>query len=122
MLKTPFIEENGTIGLRDTEMVYDSHLQGYVTVSYADLIKTFGEPNDTGDDYKTDAQWFFMTDYGAVSIYNYKDGKNYNGETGTDVADITDWHIGGLLPTVVDIIEKALVENKKIEYVSTRLG
>ena len=28
-------------------------------------------------------------------IYNYKDGKNYNGASGTSTEEITDWHIGG---------------------------
>ena len=82
--------------------VTGTSLLGYVNVSYATLVELFGDPF-TGDDvdgYKTDAEWHVEIDKGNkdtgfVAIYNYKDGKNYLGADGLNVADITDWHVGG---------------------------
>lgn len=73
-----------------------SCLQGYVNTTYADLVACFGEPVASYDDYKCDAEWNIkFADGVVVTIYNYKDGKNYCGEDGLAVEDITDWHIGG---------------------------
>lgn len=70
-------------------------LQGYVAVSYDELLSKFGEPT-VGDEYKVDAEWEILFEDGKVAtIYNWKDGKNYNGPDGLEVRHITDWHIGG---------------------------
>ena len=82
--------------------------QGCATVSYAKLVETFGEPHETGDLDKTDAEWCFDTPAGIATIYNYKDGPAYLGAAGTPVEDITDWHIGGTTREVVPVILKAL--------------
>jgi len=71
-------------------------LQGYINTSYADLVGCFGEPQGGFDDYKCDCEWNIkFADGVVVSIYNWKNGKNYCGEDGLDLVDITDWHIGG---------------------------
>lgn len=81
-------------------------LQGYITTTYAQLVETFGEPSHDGDGYKTDAEWVLSDSRGnVVTIYNYKDGKNYNGNNGLDVEEITDWHIGGRNESVVDLVQ-----------------
>jgi len=99
-------EYTDTITFRAAEerssRVTGTSLLGYVNVSYATLVELFGDPF-TGDDvdgYKTDAEWHVEIDKGNkdtgfVAIYNYKDGKNYLGADGLNVADITDWHVGG---------------------------
>lgn len=70
-------------------------LQGYIEISYKELVEKLGKPND-GDGYKVDAEWCVEFEDGTVAtIYNYKDGKNYNGSSGTPKTKITDWHIGG---------------------------
>ena len=69
-------------------------LIGYVEITHKDLVDLFEEPCE-GDKYKIDAEWLLKTPYGNVSIYNYKDGKNYCGENGTNVENITNWHVGG---------------------------
>jgi hypothetical protein len=85
-------------------------LQGYVKVSYADLVKKFGEPID-GDGYKVDAEWVIKFKNGEVAtIYNYKDGKNYNGESGMSKENITEWHVGGHKKLVVGLVEEVLKE------------
>jgi hypothetical protein len=69
-------------------------LAGHVETTFAELVSVFGEPID-GDD-KTDAEWLVEFEDGTLAtIYNYKDGINYNGEDGTPVEYITDWHVGG---------------------------
>ena len=71
-------------------------LQGYINTSYRDLVECFGEPHCDGDGYKVDAEWMLRFEDGTVAtIYNWKDGKNYCGEDGLAVEDITEWHIGG---------------------------
>ena len=70
----------------------------YIECSYAELVSTFGQPTyPNGDGYKVDAEWVLDTpDFGRVTIYNYKDGKNYCGEDGLATEDIRDWHVGGI--------------------------
>lgn len=84
------------------------HLVGYVDISYADLVDKLGEPTSDGDGYKTDAEWRLDLPSGPASIYNYKDGKNYDPEDGLATEDITDWHIGGDTPDVVPEVEAVL--------------
>jgi hypothetical protein len=70
-------------------------LMGEITCSYEKLRKLFGYP-ERGDGYKVDAEWSIKFEDGTIAtIYNWKDGKNYNGAKGKNVEDITIWHIGG---------------------------
>lgn len=80
---------------------------GYVNTTYSKLFEKFGEPFDDG--YKTDAEWEIEFSDGKVAtIYNWKNGKNYNGSEGLDLDDITEWHIGGFDNSVVERIQKIL--------------
>lgn len=88
--------------------VSDTSLVGYVNTTYSKLFEKFGEPID-GDGYKTDAEWEIEFPDGEIAtIYNYKDGKNYNGDKGLKVERITKWHIGGFNNSVVERIIKIL--------------
>lgn len=70
-------------------------LQGEIEATYEELTNLFGAPHG-GDGYKVDAEWEIKFDDGLVAtVYNWKDGKNYCGEEGTPVEQITDWHVGG---------------------------
>lgn len=70
-------------------------LQGYVKATYDNLVKAFGKPG-VGDNSKTDAEWIVRFEDGTVvTIYNWKNGKNYCGDHGLDVEDIKDWNVGG---------------------------
>ena len=104
-----------------------SSLQGYIRTTYADLVACFGEPQGSYDDYKQDVCWDIQfADGVVVTIYNWKNGKNYCGEDGLDVEDITEWHIGGYRGTgAVSRVEECLdaylkrtcyQEPKEIEY------
>jgi len=84
-------------------------LQGEVIASFSELVHCFGEPT-VGDAYKTDAEWELEFKDGTVAtIYNWKDGVNYNGSNGQRVENIRSWHIGGreknVVGRVIDIIE-----------------
>jgi len=69
-------------------------LQGYLNASYEKLVELFGEPLE--GNYKTDAEWEVQFSDGTIAtIYNWKDGKNYCGESGVDIFDIESWHVGG---------------------------
>ena len=97
------------------ESYVGTSLQGYVDVSYGDLVKVFGEPNSQGDDYKVDAEWNGTINDLAFTIYNYKDGKNYVGAKGKKVEDIRDWHIGGKSLEVVQLVNDYIFEQTKKE-------
>ena len=75
--------------------VKGTNWQNDLGVSYDRLVKAFGEPI-TDWDPKTDAEWYIETEDGVViTIYDYKIGKNYLGNTGLPADAITYWHIGG---------------------------
>lgn len=69
-------------------------LQGYIDTSYDSLVQRFGQPMPGFD--KTDAEWVLKTEDGTlITIYNWKNGPNYNGKYGTPVRQITRWNVGG---------------------------
>lgn len=93
-----------------------SHLQGYITADYEELVDAFGPPMRYGfDDYKVDAEWHISFADGSVaSIYNWKNGRNYMGTQGMDVQDIREWHVGGFskitLFRVAEVLNKQTVQ------------
>lgn len=88
-----------------------SSLQGYIDINYAELVDVFGTENSDGDGYKVDAEWQIKFEDGTyATIYNYKDGRNYCGEDGLDVDDITDWHIGGQNERAVARVQEAVAD------------
>lgn len=81
-------------------------LQGYITISYKELVKAFGKPHWTDGD-KTTAEWCFKTVEGVVfTIYDYKNCSTPRGEYL--------WHIGGKGELVVAIVQ-VLFPNNKVE-------
>lgn len=70
--------------------------RGYIDTSYSNIKAKLGEPELLDEGFKSDAEWDLKFKDGTViSIYNYKDGKNYLGSKGKSKSDITDWHVGG---------------------------
>jgi hypothetical protein len=86
-----------------------SCLQGYIDVSYDDLVAAFGEPM-AGDGCKVDAEWSIDDGTHVASIYNYKTGINYQGSDGEPTEQIRDWHIGGFSSASVQLVRNALRE------------
>jgi len=91
---------------------------GGVVTSYAKLVSRFGKPFGKSVDKKVDAEWVLRTKVGGtpivVTIYNYKDGKAYNGPSGLPLSKIRNWHIGGSIgkgitgAKIVAIVKAAL--------------
>ena len=85
-----------------------THLQGEIQTTYAKLKSLFGQPEE-GDGYKVDAEWNIEFPDGTVAtIYNWKDGKNYNGKHGLPKTKITNWHIGGHSSKSVELVRETL--------------
>jgi hypothetical protein len=77
-------------------------LVGSIDISFYDIMEKLGESSEDYDDGKSDAEWTILFADGSVAtIYNYKDGRNYNGAEGLETDEITDWHIGGKDKSVV---------------------
>ena len=88
-----------------------SSLQGYIYINHAELCEIFGDENSQGDGYKVDAEWSIsFADGTYATIYNWKDGKNYCGEDGLDVPEITEWHIGGQSYQAVERVLEAVAD------------
>lgn len=83
-----------------------------IDIDYNTLKGIFGKPTD-GDGYKIDAEWEIEFEDGKVAtIYNYKDGKNYNGRNGIPKTKIREWHIGG---------REEIVANRIVEIIKEQL-
>ena len=98
--------------LEESSKINGTSLVGIVNVPYRTLVTLFGEPMP-GCDYKTDAEWALeiYTDYGdcvVATIYNWKNGKNYLGEEGTPVEEITRWNVGGHKTSAVSLVTAAI--------------
>lgn len=69
--------------------------KGYLYARYDQLVATFGEPRrPDNSDNKIDVEWILDTPCGVVTIYNYKDGKVYLGDSGLFPEQICEWHVG----------------------------
>tara|TARA_R110002012_G_scaffold303475_1_gene505239 strand:- start:24 stop:419 length:396 start_codon:yes stop_codon:yes gene_type:complete len=129
-MKEDFFDEHfvfGVVGFKKKEKQMDyktnndkhiitdgSCLRGGIDCSYKTLFDIFGKPSELYDDYKSDAEWQVEFPDGMVAtIYNYKDGVNYNGEDGIPTEKLTDWHIGGKDRLCVDRI-KSIINKERI--------
>jgi hypothetical protein len=64
-------------------------------MEYAVLDAILPEKCKVSGRYKTDVEWHLKDTSGdVVAIYNYKDGKNYLGQEGLEMWQLTNWHVG----------------------------
>ncbi|CAB5220459.1 hypothetical protein UFOVP236_63 [uncultured Caudovirales phage] len=84
--------------------------QGVIACSYRVLVMLFGKPLEKNfDNYKSDAEWHVEFDDGAqMTVYNWKNGKNYCGDEGIPTQEINTWHIGGQTQEVVNRVSLIL--------------
>ena len=84
-------------------------LQGYVEINYDTLVEVFGPQHNNGDGYKVDAEWDLMFSDGTIAtIYNWKNGKNYDEDDGLEVSEITEWHVGGISKLALTRVQEAI--------------
>lgn len=84
--------------MKATNDINMTSLQGYVTITYAELVNTLGYPPRTDMD-KVTVEWAFKLPNGVVfTIYDYKEDVTPIG--------VYDWHIGGRDSKAVDEVRK----------------
>lgn len=96
----------------NTTQIHGTSLQGHISTTYDQLVAVFGQPEvftEENSDGKIDVEWAIAFDNGTVAtIYNWKNGKNYCGADGLNVADITRWNVGGNRYDAATLVEQAL--------------
>ena len=100
--------------MEKTTNVGGTSLQGYLRASFEQLLRAFGSPHmDQCDHYKTDVEWAFrFADGTVVTLYNWKNGKNYLGDEGLERNDIYTWNVGGFNEKAVTKLKERLSEVK----------
>lgn len=80
-----------------------THLQGYLDITYQELVLTLGEPKSGYD--KSLAHWTILGtikgSWVVATIYDYKTYTN-------NVERITDWHIGGYDSNALELVKRAI--------------
>lgn len=93
------IEMQVTVVPAEFDDIRTTSLVGYLDATYADLVARLGEPRRYDEaGFKIDAEWLLKDAsgrLGALTVYNYKNGRNYNGAHAAPVEQITDWNVGG---------------------------
>ena len=96
---------------KSTDDVNGTYLQGHVDTSYQTLLDKLPPPIDNYDDYKSDVEWALKFSDGTIAtVYNWKNGKNYLGEDGLELEEITEWNIGGHTEKAVEYINQLLAK------------
>jgi len=69
-------------------------LQGYVSATYQQLVEILGQPtySNPSADGKVNTEWELMSEYGPVTIYDWKD---YDGGELSRSGVKYQWHVGG---------------------------
>jgi hypothetical protein len=95
---------------RDLNSTMGTCYQGEIVETFENLVKVFGQPikYEMGDSEKVDCEWEIKTPHGVGTIYNWKNGRNYMGEDGELIEDITEWNIGGHNPETCQFIKDKL--------------
>ena len=91
-----------------TESIDGTFGQGTIEVSFKEIFDKRGPCHWDGEGYKIDAEWAIKSGDTIATLYNWKNGKNYLGDQGLEVQDITEWNIGGNSKEAVDLIYKIL--------------
>jgi len=85
--------------------------KGSIFVKFTTLVSKLGQPELGSGDNKVAASWDIEFENGEiVTVYNWKDGKNYLGIEGLDIEDITDWHVGGFNKSALNLIRELISE------------
>lgn len=97
------------------EDITGTHLQGYISTTYENIVSVLGKQHYNGDDYKVDAEWALKFEDGTIAtLYNWKNGKNYCGDEGCALEEITEWNIGGHSPRAVELLTDLLKSKEEV--------
>lgn len=89
--------------------VVGTSLQGYVTASYAALVGEFGDPAAPHDADKSHVEWSLDSPYlGPVTIYDYGDVHDCDGNWYVPMAESVEWHVGGHDRAALDWVARRL--------------
>ena len=84
-----------------------------IEVKFDDIVAAFGQP-EKGDGNKTEAEWkILFPKQQRVKIYNYKNSRCWN-HAYPNIENVTEWHIGGCNPALVDKLIGMLAGKAKL--------
>ncbi len=87
-------------------LVDGTSLKGFVTTTYDNLVKTFGNPKQGSADGKTTCEWLFEFEDGTVAtIYDWK--------TKSTPKELYKWNIGGHTYKALELLQQTI--NAKIQ-------
>ena len=88
-----------TLKSTDVGMIANgTHLEGYVSAYYHELVAAFGEPTYTSGGDKTNVEW--IIEFGDGEVATIYDWKQYD-----TPMDLYDWHIGGFNNSIVERVQ-----------------
>jgi hypothetical protein len=93
--------------LHKAESISGTCLQGYVTITYAELVAALGEPHMTYGD-KTTAEWAFQYGDAVFTIYDYKEDRTPTG--------VYSWHLGGFDSSILPVVQALFPNNLVRSY------
>lgn len=94
---------------QDAQSFVSTRHQGYIVISYDELVSTFGEPNCKGDGEKVDAEWCLKFEDGTLAtIYKYNPGQNDMQWGRKSVMKEREWSIGGVTKRAVELVRAAV--------------
>ena len=103
------------------ESTYGTSFQKKINITYDEIVSKLGKEHSgaSGDD-KILVEWSFEFSNGIVAtLYNWKNGTNYDPSNGLDKEEITDWHIGGHNQDAVLLMNTLLMSDFETEPTST---
>lgn len=85
-----------------------SWLTGELKADYKELKSLFGKPIES-DNGKTDVEWHIKFSDGTIAtIYNWKNGRAYLGDSGLSVEQIKTWHVGGFATQALVLVQLSI--------------
>lgn len=95
--------------INNSNKTFGSSYKGEIQYNFWHLVNKLGSPVIGSGDNKITACWNLLFNDGTVAtIYNYKDGVNYNKSNGVALDNITNWHVGGHSDKALTLVKELL--------------
>lgn len=82
----------------------------YLTCSYQELVKAFGQGSSNFDTDKQFAEWDIDTSNGVVEIYDY--GYADSGDYDIELGEIDEWHVQGKKEAIQEMLRQLRDANR----------